>query len=224
MSGNRNQTGGSRVGMTELVAPVLTPILLMRSRSDYGDEDTVRTTLIRSLEDLERSGLAAGYTGAELAALRRPLVAIIDETVLNSRWEHGPHWSREPLGLKYFGVLHLGRIFFEEMTRLRSTGDAGRDLLEVYFLCLLLGFEGQYRDVDRERLRILKQEVGRELGYSQAVTKELRLSPNGRRRGEVAGWRQEFRFSWRVVGFAGLGSLVLLLALHLWLADIARRI
>lgn len=42
-------------------------------------------------------------------------------------------------------------------------GTLNTDLLELYYLCLALGFEGKYKLQGREQLRALIQDLGRDL-------------------------------------------------------------
>ena len=75
---------------------------------------------------------------------RLALVALIDETVMNSDWGDAPEWARNPLQMQYYGDFTLGDRFFERLERLHSGTDDS--LLEVYFNCLCAGFRGRYRD------------------------------------------------------------------------------
>lgn len=71
------------------------------------------------------------------------VVALIDETVMNSDWEHAEEWGHEPLQVHYFGQFVAGEEFFH---RLDAFQGAAPDLVEVYHTCLCAGFRGMYRD------------------------------------------------------------------------------
>ena len=56
------------------------------------------------------------------------------------------NWPRLPLQSELFGNQLGGEIFFQELQKTLSRNDSTEtaDLLEVYYLCLLLGFKGRY--------------------------------------------------------------------------------
>jgi type IV/VI secretion system ImpK/VasF family protein len=69
-------------------------------------------------------------------------VAWADETILkHSTWKHHHEWNALPLQLEYFQTRNAGEEFFERLERLRAEQKAVR---EVYYICLGLGFSGQY--------------------------------------------------------------------------------
>ena len=51
------------------------------------------------------------------------------------------HWQREQLQRIYYQVTDAGEAFFE---RLNTLGLHQRDVREIYYLCLAMGFAGQY--------------------------------------------------------------------------------
>ena len=88
------------------------------------------------------------------------IVALVDETVMNSTWPGAEQWRREPLQVHYYDNLLAGEHFFTRLDELRAGPDD--DLLEVYFLCLCAGFQGRFRDEPSElssRRRKLYQQL-----------------------------------------------------------------
>ncbi len=67
--------------------------------------------------------------------------AWIDEAIMNSPWEHKNQWLKEQLQRIYYQTADAGEIFFE---RLNSIGPHQRDVREVYYLCMAMGFTGRY--------------------------------------------------------------------------------
>lgn len=72
---------------------------------------------------------------------RFALCAWIDEAILSSRWLHKNRWLNDQLQRLYYNTTDAGEEFFE---RLSSIGLHQRDVREVYYLCLALGFSGRY--------------------------------------------------------------------------------
>ena len=98
---------------------------------------------------------------------RFAVFAWVDEIILSSQWEGRQQWQRDPLQLKYYQTTDAGELFFE---RLNAIGPHQRDVREVYYLCLSLGFSGQYcnpgDDFMLEQLRLsnLKLLTGSSMG------------------------------------------------------------
>ena len=94
------------------------------------------------------------------------VVALVDETVMNSDWPGADAWRREPLQVHYYENLLAGEQFFQRLEELRSGGDD--DLLEIYFLCLCAGFQGRFRDEPAE-LQTRRRKI-----YQQLRSPDLR--------------------------------------------------
>lgn len=72
---------------------------------------------------------------------RFAVCALIDEAILNSSWNEKDQWQRELLQRVYYNTADAGEEFFK---RLNSIGIHQREVREVYYLCLAMGFMGQY--------------------------------------------------------------------------------
>lgn len=107
---------------------------------------------------------------------RFAVFAWVDETILSSSWEGRKQWQREQLQRLYFQTADAGELFFE---RLNTIGPHQRDVREVYYLCLALGFSGQYckqgDDFMLEQLRSsnLKLLTGSSMGIPTLDKEEL---------------------------------------------------
>lgn len=91
------------------------------------------------------------------------LAALIDETVMTSSWSGRDAWMANPLQLTLFGEHLAGEGFFERLQNLQEQGESALVPLEIYFLCLQLGFQGQYRDGDEAVLRRIVLSVKNQL-------------------------------------------------------------
>jgi type VI secretion system protein ImpK len=70
------------------------------------------------------------------------VVAWADETILkHTTWKYHHEWNTYPLQLEYYQTRNAGEEFFEYLEQLGATQQA---VWEVYYLCLALGFSGQY--------------------------------------------------------------------------------
>lgn len=107
---------------------------------------------------------------------RFAVFAWVDETILSSQWAGRQQWQREQLQRQYYQTADAGELFFE---RLNAIGPHQRDVREVYYLCLALGFSGQYchegDDFMLEQLRSsnLKLLSGSSMGIPSLDKEEL---------------------------------------------------
>lgn len=94
------------------------------------------TALIEAQEQRARSAEVVweSYLEARFAVL-----AWVDELVLNSPWPHREQWPH--LMLTHHRTLNAGKQFFDRLEQLPA---AARDVREIYYFCLALGFEGKF--------------------------------------------------------------------------------
>ena len=60
---------------------------------------------------------------------------------MNSSWQDREKWQGQLLQRVYFQTTAAGELFFE---RLNDIGPHQRDVREVYYLCLAMGFTGRF--------------------------------------------------------------------------------
>lgn len=158
---------------TPRIADLATEIFLLglgvRSREGNGDADfgAVRQGALRLFEELEQNARTERMDPEDLSAAKYALAAFVDEMVLSSGWPGREEWADEPLQLLYFDTSLAGAGFFEKLDELRSRDGTSPEVIEVYYLCLALGFQGQYGVQGAERLqalvKVLRDEMERTL-------------------------------------------------------------
>src|SRR5208337_1105060 len=96
---------------------------------------------IRGLLD-HAEAILGSRRGWELA--RYAIVSWIDEMLVDSTWSGAEWWSNNVLEVELFN----SRLCFEEfyIRAKQAAMLAQRDALEVFYLCMMLGFRGLYRD------------------------------------------------------------------------------
>jgi type VI secretion system protein ImpK len=152
---------------------VLTACVRLKcNRQVVSDVESFRANTRKALGDADDEGRRRGYTDEELYFARLAAVAFLDETILNSQSPVFTDWASKPLGAEYFGVHIAGEIFYRNLERLMKQSDSPgvADVLEVYHLCLLLGFAGRYSVSAGSELHNIRQAVGEKIrrirGYS----------------------------------------------------------
>lgn len=213
-----------RPSLQQLTSGIFSLVATLRQTGRYGQEPELRDRLRRYLDAMQQHGLRAGYTQGDLTEVAFPLVAFIDEIILGSNWEHRERWRDRPLQLDLFGERTAGQRFFKRLEELRREGSARREILEVYHLCLTLGFAGSYRVSGIEALQPVIDALRRDLGYLPLDQREVRLAPNGlpRAGGGQAAALGEGRF-WLIWGAAAGLTALLYFGSWLWMNQAAGR-
>ena len=139
-------------------------VLRIQKTPDVGSFESLHPNIQKLFESFEERCKRLAFDHDDATTAKYALAAFMDETVLNSRWPYKDRWADNPLQLDYFGTYLAGEIFFDKLEEVRARADAKPDLLQIYYLCLLLGFKGRYGVAGEEKLRSLIESVGAEVG------------------------------------------------------------
>jgi type VI secretion system protein ImpK len=107
----------------------------------------------------DAAGRGYGNEDVKLAAFA--VVALLDESVLTSKNQVFSSWSRMPLQEELFGEHMAGETFFQYVQLLLSRRDSVEtvDVLELYYLCMLLGYRGRYGSSGDGELRAIMESI-----------------------------------------------------------------
>ena len=198
--------GAPRRGLLAVaLQEVLTAIGRVRANhQSVTDAATFRNHVKQLLSGAHEEARRAGYASDDVKLAIYAIVMFLDESILNSPLPALAGWSRKPLQEELFGEHMGGEVFFENLRTLigRQDSEELADVLEVYQLCLLLGFRGRYGAAGQ-------REVQRWVGAAAEKIARVRGAP----RELVPGWappeRETFpvqRDPWiRRLAFAALG-------------------
>ncbi|ARA91954.1 MAG: DotU family type IV/VI secretion system protein [Bacteroidetes bacterium] len=200
--------------LAEVFAPALALIVHLRGVADYGDPEALRTRVRELLDRAEREAQRLGIPADDIAHARFALVAFLDETILSSDWIYRDQWIARPLQLELYDRYDAGEAFFDRLeTFLREPVRYG-EVLEIYYLCMALGFKGQYQLHDQARLRLLIEEARQALQKLPGFA-DVPLAPHGKPRGQVASRVRRTFPPWLLVGGAVVLGLLVYVVLHL---------
>jgi type VI secretion system protein ImpK len=124
-----------------------TTILRLGSHQHAIPESQVfRVNIRAALKAAMEQAKSMGYSSEMIQWSVFAVVAFLDESVLKLQSPIFADWSQRPLQEELYGHHRAGEIFFENLRGLLARPDAQdvADCLEVYCLCLLLGYRGRY--------------------------------------------------------------------------------
>ncbi len=124
-------------------------------------KDRIRT----ALTDFERGALSLNATAEDVHACKFAFCALIDETMLGVPSAARDDWERCPLQLELFGEQLAGERFFQLLEQQRGAVPPRVQVLEVFHMCLRLGFRGQYALDGSEKLHYLTSRLGDEIAH-----------------------------------------------------------
>lgn len=129
------------------------------------DPETLRLRCDQLLAEWVARCQRAGADAAHLDAAKYAWVALIDERILRSDLPVAGAWLANPLQMRHFDSFAAGEEFFTRLESLRHPRTAeAADPLEVYHLCLCLGFTGKHSDEPgTERRRLLVEQITGEI-------------------------------------------------------------
>jgi type VI secretion system protein ImpK len=145
---------------------VLTAVERLRAnRQGVTDPNAFRHHTREAIKTAAGQALAAGYPAEDVKLATFATVAFLDESVLNSQNPIFSDWLRKPLQEELFGTHIAGEVFFQNLQQLLGRSDSPdlADLLEVYYLCLLLGFGGRYSVGNRGELSEVMRLTGEKI-------------------------------------------------------------
>jgi len=162
--------------LVDMCSRALYLVFHIQGGGDPGHIDTLRKEISITLQDLDRRGKRHGHAEEDIKAARYALCALIDETILNSQWPFKDQWSDKPLQLEFFGEHMAGERFFDLLERIRQKGERKVDLMEVFCLALIFGFQGKYKLRGGDSLKALISELITEISAHRGGRRSL--SPN----------------------------------------------
>src|SRR3990167_4775723 len=118
-------------------------VFLLRNRHLPGSAQDFRERVKTFLAGFERGTQRLDSKAEDVFLAKFAFTALVDELAMSPTLGLRDQWERRPLQLELFGEQLAGEKFFEHLETLRGQGAARIPVLEVFHMCLLLGFQGR---------------------------------------------------------------------------------
>ena len=145
------------VGLNPLVTlanRLLRVVTQLRSTRQVADPVALRNALAQGVRDFKSQAEAAGIAPERVMAARYVLCTMLDEAAADTPWGGSGVWAANSLLAMFHNETWGGEKVFQLMARLAEKPAANRDLLELIYCALVLGFEGRYRVIDNGRAQL----------------------------------------------------------------------
>jgi type VI secretion system protein ImpK len=168
-----------RANPNDLIAfagPVFDLILRLKAGIVAPSND-LRPKIAALLTDFENRAERYRFSSKITQVAKFALASFVDETMLSSNFNLKEEWEKNPLQLEYFGEHLAGNKFFEKLAAMLKQIDVTADAVEIYYVCMLLGFKGRYAVYEKDKLLSIMQETANALVRAGKI-RPVELSPH----------------------------------------------
>jgi type VI secretion system protein ImpK len=115
---------------------------------------SLRASLTQAVQRFEADAQRLGLPNGHVVAARYILCTALDEAVANTPWGAQAAWNKQSLLVQFHNETWGGEKVFQLMAKLSQDVATNRNLLELMYCVLALGFEGRYRVIDNGRAQL----------------------------------------------------------------------
>ncbi|MGP1254689.1 MAG: type IVB secretion system protein IcmH/DotU [Kiloniellales bacterium] len=137
-----------QTGVNPLVRSASTLLELsvrLRNRPTHPNVQQLHERCIAEVRSFESLAAASGVAQKQIEIARYALCATLDDVVLNTPWGGESLWAGRTLVNVFHRETFGGERFFDLLKEIQADPARNLDLLELMYLCLSLGFQGQLR-------------------------------------------------------------------------------
>jgi type VI secretion system protein ImpK len=135
-------------GVNPLVAaaaPLLQLLARLPNTINHPDPGDLRERAVRAMHTFEQRTRDLNLPRELLAPAHYALCASIDDVVLNTPWGSTGVWDANSLISSFHKEVRSGERFFQLLGQMRQNPGLFLPVIELMYLCMSLGFQGQYR-------------------------------------------------------------------------------
>lgn len=180
----------------------------LRGVRSHGDVAGLRRDVIEAIKQFDADARRAGIEAKTTAQAAYALCALVDETVLSTPWGFESIWAKQSLLITFYKEYTAGEAFFNFLKKAKESPKQYLDLLEFFYVCLSLGFQGRFRHETGgvDQLSRTRQELYNVI-RRERVAPPPELSPHWRGVTDKGPRVSRFVPLW-VVGVAGLAIVI----------------
>jgi len=165
--------------LVRAAGPILLSAMQLRGTLTNSDPQKVRKRIAAEMRGFEHNAKGFGVSAPQVNAGRYILCTFLDEIVMSTPWGVACGWSKKSLLSEFHGETFGGERVFDVIDKAQSEPGNYSRLLELAYIVLLLGFEGQYRVRDGGMLKTVQENLFQTLRMQRTSTDKT-LSPHWR--------------------------------------------
>lgn len=156
---------------------LLSMLFVLKKSRDLNRHPDLHGKVVAAIEEFRRNARDAGVPAQDLDDATYALAAAFDETMLLAVWSGRDQWQANSLARRYCNNEFVGLGFYDKLAQVRRSVPPRPDVVEIFYYCLVSGFQGKMVETPRELADLIDQ-LSRELSSSQTI-----LSPNAFQKG-----------------------------------------
>jgi type VI secretion system protein ImpK len=166
----------SKNDLVTFAGPIFDLILRLKA-GIVAPSNELRPQVAAMMQDFEKRAERYRFNPKIVQVSKFALAAFMDETVLTNNFPLRDQWEKYALQLEYFGEQLAGNKFFDKLEAMLKQIEVTQDAVEIYYVCMLLGFKGKYAIYEQEKLLATMQSTANALVKVGKIA-PVDLSPN----------------------------------------------
>jgi type VI secretion system protein ImpK len=126
-------------------APLLQLMARLPNTINHPDPGDLRERAVRAMHTFEQRTRDLALPREVLAPAHYALCASLDDVVLNTPWGSTGVWDTNSLTTIFHKEVRSGERFFQLLGQMRQNPGLYLPVIELMYLCMALGYQGQYR-------------------------------------------------------------------------------
>ena len=126
-------------------APLLQLMARLRNTANPPDSGDLRERTVRQVRVFEQEAHEKGVPLEQLRPAHYALCASLDDVVLNTPWGSSGTWGERSLVSTFHQEVRSGERFFDVLKQMSTNPGMYLPVIKLMYLCMSLGFIGQYR-------------------------------------------------------------------------------
>lgn len=141
--------------------PILAAVPRIRTQVRHPNPGQLRESMLERMAKFEQLARSRGVSPEDVLIARYALCTLVDEAVAATPWGGTADWANRSLLVTFHQETGGGEKFFQILNKLAENPAGKIDLIELFYVCLALGFEGRFRILDngRAQLESLREKV-----------------------------------------------------------------
>ncbi len=140
--------------LVQAAAPLLSAAPRLRATVRHANPAALQAQLVESVKRFESVARAQGLPNEQVVAARYILCTLLDESASSTPWGGSGLWASQSLLVHFHNEAWGGEKVFQLLTRLAENPTQHRNLLELVYAALSLGFEGRYKVMNDGRAQL----------------------------------------------------------------------
>lgn len=124
---------------------LLSLVAQLRNSASHSDVSGLRNAIINEIKTFDSNARQSGCPADQVQTARYALCALLDEVVLNTPWGCDSIWSTQGMLITFHKESWGGEKVFQVLNNIIAQPGTYFNLLELFYYCLSLGFEGKYK-------------------------------------------------------------------------------